>query len=175
MVGKMSCLRTFTRLHCGSKLLQWLIVLGPLLWQPQANSLCGDWHTFFVPALSTVLHSALSTASWLPLAILVFPCLPSLQPHCFPKPRDPHTRNCSLQVLCDGSVEKFLPTLREMHFVLTSGLVSQPTNIYEAPTERIAVCPAPSGDCKLRQMSAMANTPHFSLGVATSASVASWA
>lgn len=46
LVGRNSCLWTFTRLHCGNRSRSnCSLFRGPLLWQPEANSLCSDWHS----------------------------------------------------------------------------------------------------------------------------------
>lgn len=46
LVGRKFCPWTFTRLHCGNRSRSnCSLFRGPLLWQPEANSLCGDWHS----------------------------------------------------------------------------------------------------------------------------------
>lgn len=49
LVGRNFCPWTFTRLHCGNRSRSNCSLFGgPLLWQPEANSLCGDWHSFLL-------------------------------------------------------------------------------------------------------------------------------
>lgn len=143
------------------------IVLQLLLWQPEMNSLGSDWHTspLFIPCpeYSKYVLCPPQPLTW-PLTVPITPSFPLCA--CSP------TASQSLESSRFGTTHPksqemvrsvHLPQLRERHTLFShSGLVSQPAHVDQAPTERIAACPAPSGGL---QAQTVADMPHFSLGV----------
>lgn len=143
--------------HCSS---------APTLAARSGNSLGSDWHTspLFIPCPEYSKYVLCPTYS-----LLLFQSPPSFPLSSCSPPASQSLESSQLRTARPKSQEMVWwgpspPTQREAHFVLTSGLASQPAHVDQAPTECIAASASPSGGLQAQTERLM---PHFSLSVST--------
>lgn len=157
------------------KLLGLFIVLGLLLWQPEAHSLCGDWHPFPLFISCPEYSNAFCALHSLSLRPLLFqPTLASGPPASLAFPSR-ELADLGLLAL-NPEVGQVPPALGE-NTLCSHIWPGQPASrcFFSTHGAHSSGSSPLWGRAEPRHMSTVAGMPHFFLGAPTPQSVASWA